>query len=142
MADYLGRKLQFLKIFCYTGARVALGCFGSYQSTSEWSMTALFMANIGAWGSLGFYNAFLPEIAPRRRPDLLSAKGYSWGFARLGHPSFALLGAHHGHWGPLDAMGLYRRWAVVGRMGPNHLSPHAVQVKNRTGRQSPLAGVS
>ncbi len=41
---------------------------------------ALFMANVGAWGSLGFYNAFLPEIAPREDHDLLSAKGYSWGF--------------------------------------------------------------
>ena len=39
------------------------------------------MANIGAWGSLGFYNAFLPEIAEREEQDLLSAKGYSWGFA-------------------------------------------------------------
>ena len=44
-------------------------------------MSALFMANIGAWGSLGFYNAFLPEIAPTEEQDLLSAKGFSWGFA-------------------------------------------------------------
>ena len=38
----------------------------------------LFLANIGFWGSLGFYNAFLPEIAPREEHDKLSAKGYAW----------------------------------------------------------------
>ena len=80
MADYLGRKLLFLKIFCYTGATGCIGLFWFNTEHLEWSMTALFMANIGAWGSLGFYNAFLPEIAPRKDHDLLSAKGYSWGF--------------------------------------------------------------
>jgi UMF1 family MFS transporter len=80
MADYLGRKLLFLKIFCYMGASGCIGLFWFDPQHLEWSMTALFMANIGAWGSLGFYNAFLPEIAPREDHDLLSAKGYSWGF--------------------------------------------------------------
>ena len=81
MADYLGRKLQFLKFFCYLGAAGCLGLFWFDPSHLEWSMSALFMANIGAWGSLGFYNAFLPEIAPKEDQDLLSAKGFSWGFA-------------------------------------------------------------
>jgi len=80
MADYLGRKLTFLKIFCYMGATGCIGLFWFDPQHLEWSMTALFMANVGAWGSLGFYNAFLPEIAPREEHDLLSAKGYSWGF--------------------------------------------------------------
>ncbi len=46
----------------------------------EWSMFSLFLANIGFWGSLGFYNAFLPEIAPREEHDKLSAKGYALGY--------------------------------------------------------------
>ena len=81
MADYLGRKLFFLKCFCYIGATGCIGLFWFAPQHLEWSMSALFMANIGAWGSLGFYNAFLPEIAEREEQDLLSAKGYSWGFA-------------------------------------------------------------
>jgi len=81
MADYLGRKLFFLKCFCYIGATGCIGLFWFDPQHLEWSMSALFMANIGAWGSLGFYNAFLPEIAEREEQDLLSAKGYSWGFA-------------------------------------------------------------
>jgi len=80
MADYLGRKLTFLKAFCYMGATGCIGLFWFNPQHLEWSMIALFMANVGAWGSLGFYNAFLPEIAPREDHDLLSAKGYSWGF--------------------------------------------------------------
>jgi len=80
MADFLGRKLLFLKIFCYLGASGCIALFWFDPAHLEWSMTALFVANIGAWGSLGFYNAFLPEIAPREDHDLLSAKGYSWGF--------------------------------------------------------------
>lgn len=81
MADYLGRKLLFLKCFCYVGAAGCIGLYWFDVEHLEWSMSALFMANIGAWGSLGFYNAFLPEIAEREEQDLLSAKGYSWGFA-------------------------------------------------------------
>ena len=80
MADYLGRKLTFLKAFCYMGASGCIGLFWFDPQHLEWSMTALFLANVGAWGSLGFYNAFLPEIAPAEDHDLLSAKGYSWGF--------------------------------------------------------------
>ncbi len=81
MADYLGRKLHFLRFFCYLGAAGCIGLFWFDPNHLEWSMSALFMANIGAWGSLGFYNAFLPEIAPTEEQDLLSAKGFSWGFA-------------------------------------------------------------
>lgn len=80
MADYLGRKLLFLKMFCYMGACGCIALFWFDPAHLEWSMSALFLANIGAWGSLGFYNAFLPEIAEKDEQDLLSAKGFSWGF--------------------------------------------------------------
>ena len=80
MADVTGRKLQMMKIFCYSGA---LGCISLYffnPAHLELSMAALFLANIGFWGSLGFYNAFLPEIAPREEHDKLSAKGFAMGY--------------------------------------------------------------
>src|SRR5690606_7719292 len=38
------------------------------------------LASIGFWGSLVFYNAFLPEIAPPEEQDSLSAKGFSMGY--------------------------------------------------------------
>jgi UMF1 family MFS transporter len=69
-----------MKAFCYSGA---LGCISLYffnPEHLEWSMAALFLANIGFWGSLGFYNAFLPEIAPPEEHDKLSAKGFAMGY--------------------------------------------------------------
>ncbi|MGB0178403.1 MAG: MFS transporter, partial [Owenweeksia sp.] len=38
------------------------------------------LASVGFWGSLVFYNAFLPEVAPPDEQDSLSAKGFSLGY--------------------------------------------------------------
>src|ERR1044071_6039881 len=63
IADYSGSKKRFLQFFCYLGA----GCcmLLSLFSTTYigWSMLALLFASVGYWGSLVFYNAYLPEIA-------------------------------------------------------------------------------
>lgn len=80
MADVSGRKLMLMKAFCYAGSLGCLGLFAFDPEQLEWSMSALFLANVGFWGSLGFYNAFLPEIAPREEHDKLSATGYAMGY--------------------------------------------------------------
>jgi UMF1 family MFS transporter len=80
IADYAGKKLFFLKVFCYTGAISCIAMFFFDAEHLELSMLALFFANIGFWGSLGFYNAFLPEIAPKEEHDSLSARGYVYGY--------------------------------------------------------------
>ncbi len=80
MADVSGKKLQLMKIFCYTGSLACVSMHFFDAANLEWSMFSLFLANIGFWGSLGFYNAFLPEIAPREEHDKLSAKGYALGY--------------------------------------------------------------
>jgi UMF1 family MFS transporter len=80
IADYAGKKLFFLKVFCYVGAASCCALFFFDASRLELSMIPLFLANIGFWGSLGFYNAFLPEIAPKKEHDLLSARGYVYGY--------------------------------------------------------------
>jgi len=38
------------------------------------------LASVGFWGSLVFYNSFLPEIATVDRHDEVSAKGFSYGY--------------------------------------------------------------
>ena len=80
MADYAGKKLFFMKIFCYTGSAACASMFFFNPARLEWSMLSLFLANIGFWGSLGFYNAYLPEIAPREDQDRLGARGYIMGY--------------------------------------------------------------
>ncbi|MGA0434487.1 MAG: MFS transporter [Flavobacteriales bacterium] len=80
MADVSGKKLQLMKGFCYMGSLACMSMHFFDATHLEWSMLSLFLANIGFWGSLGFYNAFLPEIAPREEHDRLSAKGYALGY--------------------------------------------------------------
>ena len=80
MADYAGKKLTFMKIFCYSGAAGCASMFFFNPTHLEWSMASLFLANLGFWGSLGFYNAYLPEIAPPEEHDKLGARGYVMGY--------------------------------------------------------------
>lgn len=80
MADYAGKKRFFMKVFCYLGSASCATMYFFQPQHLEWSMTSLFLANIGFWGSLGFYNAFLPEIAPRAEQDRLGARGYIMGY--------------------------------------------------------------
>ena len=80
MADYAGKKLDFMKIFCYGGAVGCVSLFWFNPEHLEWSMGALFLANLGFWGSLGFYNAYLPEIATKEEQDKLGARGYIMGY--------------------------------------------------------------
>ncbi|MGY8954509.1 MAG: MFS transporter, partial [Flavobacteriales bacterium] len=46
----------------------------------ELSMISVFMASIGFWGSLVYYNAYLPEIADPIDHDKISARGFSLGY--------------------------------------------------------------
>ena len=80
MADYAGKKLTFMKVFCYAGAAGCASMFFFNPAHLEWSMASLFLANLGFWGSLGFYNAYLPEIAPPEDHDKLGARGYVMGY--------------------------------------------------------------
>ena len=43
-------------------------------------MISIFLASIGFWNSLVFYNAYLPEIAEPKDHDRISARGFSMGY--------------------------------------------------------------
>ena len=80
VADYLGNKKFFLKVFCALGA---ISCMMLYFFSLDSIYTGLFfymMALIGFWGSLVFYNSYLPDIAFTEQQDQVSAKGYSLGY--------------------------------------------------------------
>ncbi|WP_415374850.1 MFS transporter [Patiriisocius sp. Uisw_017] len=80
VADYVGNKKVFMKFFCYMGA---LSCMGLYWFSLEnihLSLFLYFLALIGFWGSLVFYNSYLPDIAFKEQQDGISAKGYSLGY--------------------------------------------------------------
>ena len=80
IADYVGNKKNFMKFFCYLGG---LGCIGLYWFSIESihiSLLFYFMGLIGYWGSLVFYNSYLPDIAFPEQQDSISAKGFSLGY--------------------------------------------------------------
>ena len=80
IADYVGNKKNFMKFFCYIGSA---GCMGLYWFSLEsihLSLLFYFMGLIGYWGSLVFYNSYLPDIAYPEQQDRISAKGFSMGY--------------------------------------------------------------
>ena len=80
IADYVGNKKKFMKFFCYLGA---LSCMGLYFFSLEniyLSLFTYFLALVGFWGSLVFYNSYLPDVAFKEQQDSLSAKGFSLGY--------------------------------------------------------------
>jgi MFS transporter, UMF1 family len=80
IADYTGRKKDFLKTFCYLGALACMGLFFFSGENVGVAITFSIVASVGFWGSIVFYNAYLPEIATPDEQDALSARGFAWGY--------------------------------------------------------------
>ncbi|MCF8714553.1 MFS transporter [Joostella atrarenae] len=80
IADYAGNKKFFLKMFCYIGSLASIGLYWFNLENIYLSLTIYFFGLIGFWGSLVFYNSYLPDVAYPEQQDRLSAKGYSLGY--------------------------------------------------------------
>jgi UMF1 family MFS transporter len=80
IADYTDTRKRFLQFFCYLGATSCMALYFFDSKYIEISMLAPFFASIGFWGSLVFYNSYLPIIATPDKQDALSAKGFSLGY--------------------------------------------------------------
>ncbi|MCC3215279.1 MULTISPECIES: MFS transporter [Chryseobacterium] len=81
LADTIGNKKSFLQFFCYLGATSCMG-LAMFTGMHNVFLGLLFSitASVGFWGSLVFYNSFLPDIATPDRQDALSARGYVYGY--------------------------------------------------------------
>ncbi len=80
IADYAGNKKSFMKFFCYLGS---FSCMALYFFSLEHIYLSLFnyfLALVGFWGSLVFYNSYLPDVAFKEQQDSLSARGFSLGY--------------------------------------------------------------
>ena len=69
-----------MKFFCYLGS---LSCIGLYWFSLDnllFGLICYMLALIGFWGSLVFYNSYLPDIAYPEQQDKISAKGFSMGY--------------------------------------------------------------
>jgi UMF1 family MFS transporter len=80
IADFVGNKKNFMKFFCYLGASSCIALYWFSLENIYWSLFAYFLGLVGFWGSLVFYNSYLPDIAFPEQQDSVSAKGYSLGY--------------------------------------------------------------
>ncbi|MGX7666792.1 MFS transporter [Flavobacterium pedocola] len=80
IADFVGNKKNFMRFFCYLGASSCIGLYWFNLDNIYFSLTCYFFGLIGFWGSLVFYNSYLPDIAFPEQQDRISARGYSMGY--------------------------------------------------------------
>lgn len=80
IADYAGKKKFFLKLFMFIGSFSCIGLFFFTGENIEWGILCSIFASVGYSGSLVFYDAFLSEIVTEDKRDVVSAKGYSYGY--------------------------------------------------------------
>lgn len=89
IADVRGNKKKFMNFFLTMGSLACALLFFFNTPTSTTGTTAsnlwlalicVIVACVGFWGSLVFYNSFLPEIAAPEDRDKVSAKGFAYGY--------------------------------------------------------------
>lgn len=64
----------------FIGSFSCIGLFFFTGKNIEWGILCSVMASVGYSGSLVFYDAFLNEIVTEDKRDIVSAKGYSYGY--------------------------------------------------------------
>jgi MFS transporter, UMF1 family len=123
IADYKGNKKSFLKFFCYLGSASCISLYWFDANHLEISMLSPFFASIGFWGSLVFYNAYLPEIATKDQHDNVSAKGFAMGYIGSVILLVAILAYSMLEFGPIKhgfiAVGIW--WAGFSQYTYRHL---------------------
>lgn len=80
IADYKGNKKKFMQFFCALGAAA---CSSMYFFTPQYfalGIVCMMVAALCFYCSLVFYNSYLPEIAAPEDRDMVSAKGFTYGY--------------------------------------------------------------
>jgi len=80
IADFRGSKVRFLSVFTFVGALSCLASF--FIGEGDWLLASLLviLGTIGFSGGNTFYDALLPDLVPERERDVVSARGYAFGY--------------------------------------------------------------
>jgi UMF1 family MFS transporter len=76
----MGNKKRFMQFYCYLGAASCIGLYWFDIQNIYWGLFFYFLALIGAWSSLVFYNSYLPDIAFPEQQNRISARGFALGY--------------------------------------------------------------
>jgi UMF1 family MFS transporter len=114
VADFTSTKKRFLLIFAYIGSLFTLLLYFS-KAGDVWSTLFFFLvAQVCFIAANVFYDAFLPQIATEDKMDIVSGKGFSYGYVGGGLQlalAFGLVAAH-------DKFGISQTQAVrIGILG-------------------------
>ena len=80
IADFLGNKKSFMKLFVYLGSFSCMGLYFFDLENIYLGLSFYFLALFSFWASLVFYNSYLPDIASPSEQDNAGALGYSYGY--------------------------------------------------------------
>jgi UMF1 family MFS transporter len=80
IADYRRNKKVYLTWFSLIGAAACSALFYFTPGRVEYGIIFFAIAALGYWGSLVFYNSYLPDIVPVSERDRVSAKGFAIGY--------------------------------------------------------------
>lgn len=80
IADYRGSKKRFMQVFCFMGASSCSLMYFFNGNNLMLGIVCMMIAAYGFYGSLVFYNSYLPEIAAVEDRDRISARGFSFGY--------------------------------------------------------------
>lgn len=80
IADYRRNKKSYLRFFCIMGSAACCGLFFFDLQRFELGVILFAVAAVGYWGSMVFYNSYLPDIAAPEDQDRVSAKGFALGY--------------------------------------------------------------
>lgn len=79
IADYMGYKMSFFKLFAVTGV-VFTGLMGVIPNSIALLIVVFMISSIGNTGSNIFYDAFLVDVTSTEKMNMLSAIGFATGY--------------------------------------------------------------
>ena len=81
IADSGRHKKMFMMVFCYAGSLSTLLMFFIGPGDVGLALFLFFLGNVSFVSGNVFYDAFLPHIAEPQEQDIVSGKGYAYGYA-------------------------------------------------------------
>jgi len=80
IADFANAKKRFLLLFAYTGSLFTIFLYFTKEGDVFSALILFFITQVCFIGANVFYDAFLPHISTIEEMDMISSKGFSYGY--------------------------------------------------------------